>query len=116
MRRLVEIRSYKLKPGSGDRFHGLVVSQSLPLLHGFGMDVVAHGQSLHDPDAYFLVRAFDNLDHLRSSQEAFYSSDGWRKGPRQSIIELIESMWDIVFWLTDDAIDAMRNSFVPVKS
>ncbi|SRR6266567_6816025 len=116
MQRLVEIRSYKLKPGSGGKFHDLVVSQSIPLLQAFGMEVVAYGQSLHDPDAYFLVRAYDNLDQLRSSQEAFYSSDAWRKGPRQSILELIESDWNIVFWLTGDAVDAMRHSLLSFKS
>src|SRR5712691_7637744 len=110
MQRLVEIRSYKLKPGSGTKFHDLVVNQSMPLVRAFGMDVVAFGQSLHDPNAYFLVRAYESLDHRRSSQEAFYSSAAWRNGPRQSIIELIEADWDIVLWLTPAAVDAMRHS------
>jgi hypothetical protein len=113
MQRLIEIRSYRLKPGSGARFHDLVVSRSMPLLRKSGTDVVAFGQSVHDPDAYFLVRAYDDLDHRRLSQEAFYSSDAWRNGPRQSIVELIEADWDIVLWLTPAAVDAMRNSPAP---
>jgi hypothetical protein len=115
MQRLVEIRSYKLKPGSGATFHDLVVNQSMPLVRAFGMEVVAFGQSLHDPDAYFLVRAYDSLEHRRSSQEAFYSSAAWRNGPRQSIIEFIEADWDVVLWLTPAAIDAMRNSRVQAE-
>jgi hypothetical protein len=110
MQRLVEIRSYKLKPGSGGTFHDLVVTQSLPLLYRFGTEVVAFGQSVHDPDAYFLARAYDSLEHRRSSQETFYSSDAWRNGPRQSIIDLIEADWEIVLWLTPAAVDALRNS------
>jgi len=110
MQRLVEIRSYKLKPGNGARFHDLVVNQSMPPVRSFGMDVVTFGPSVHDPDAYFLVRAYDSLEHRRSSQEAFYSSAAWRNGPRQSIIELIEADWDVVLWLTPAAIDAMRIS------
>jgi hypothetical protein len=112
MQRLVEIRSYKLRAGSGSKFHDLVVTQSMPLLREYGTEVVAFGQSLHDPDAYFLVRAYDNLDHRRSSQEAFYSSAAWKNGPRQSIIELIEADWDIVLWLTRAAVDAMSHSTV----
>jgi len=115
MQRLIEIRSYKLKPGSGARFHNLVVNQSMPLVRAFGMDVVAFGQSMDNPDAYFLVRAYDSLEHRRSSQEAFYSSAEWRNGPRQSIIELIEADWDIVLWLTPAAVDAMRNSRVQAE-
>jgi hypothetical protein len=110
MQRLVEIRSYKLKPGTGATFHDLVTNQSMPLLRERNMEVVAFGPSLDDPDAYFLVRAYDNLEHLRSSQEAFYSSDAWRKGPRQSIIELIDSDWNVVLWLTPQAVAAMRES------
>jgi hypothetical protein len=110
MQRLVEIRSYKLKAGSGAAFHDLVVNQSMPLVRAVGMDIVKFGQSLLDPDSYFLVRAYDSLDHRRSSQEAFYSSSAWRNGPRQAIIELIEADWDIVLWLSSAAVDAMRNS------
>lgn len=110
MRRLIEIRSYKLKPGSGAKFHDLVTNQGMPLLRERNMEVVAFGPSVHDPDAYFLVRAYDNLEHLRSSQEGLYSSDAWRKGPRQSIIELIESDWNVVLWLSPEAVAAMRES------
>jgi hypothetical protein len=116
MQRLVEIRSYKLKSGSGSSFHDLVLTQSMPLLREHGTEIVAFGQSVHDPDAYFLVRAYDSLDHRRSSQEAFYSSAAWKNGPRQSIVELIEADWDIVLWLTRDAVDAMRDSFFSVEA
>jgi hypothetical protein len=112
MQRLVEIRSYKLRPGSGAKFHDLVVTQSMPLLRAHGTEVVAFGPSAHDVDAYFLVHAYDNLAHRHSSQETFYSSEAWRSGPRQAIIELIDSDWDIVVWLTRDAVDAMRKSWV----
>jgi hypothetical protein len=78
------------------------------------MEVVAFGQSAHNEDAYFLVRAYDNLDHRRSSQEAFYSSEAWRDGPRQAIVGLIEADWDIVLWWTPAAIDAVRNSRLSV--
>jgi NIPSNAP len=114
MQRLVEIRSYRLKPGSGSKFHDLVVNHSMPLLREQGTEVVAFGQSVHDPDAYFLLRAYDSLDHRDLSQEAFYSSAAWKNGPRQSIIDLIDAHWDIVLWLSPAAVDAMRSSSIPV--
>jgi hypothetical protein len=107
--RLVEFRSYKLKPGSGSAFHDLVANQSMPLLREHGTEVVAFGQSADDPDAYFLVRAYDGLDHRRASQEAFYSSVAWTSGPRQAIIDLIDAHSDIVVWLTQAAVDALRS-------
>ena len=106
-KRLVEVRSYKLKPGSGDRFHDLASNQSIPMLHG-KMDVVAFGPSLHEPDTYFLIRSYESLEELRSSQEAFYGSAAWKQGPREAIVELIESDATVVFWMSAEAVEAMR--------
>ncbi|PRC94629.1 NIPSNAP family protein [Solimicrobium silvestre] len=108
MQRLLEIRLYALSAGSGPRFHQLVSQQSLPLLREWGMDVVAFGLSVSDPDSYFLMRAFDNLEHLTSSQDAFYASEAWRKGPREAIIGLIKSDLSSVLQLNVETIDAMR--------
>jgi hypothetical protein len=109
-RRVIEIRSYQLQPGSGAVFHDLVRNRSLPLLEAAGTDVVAHGPSLHDPDAYFLIRAYDSIEHLRASQEAFYSSPAWRQGPREAIVALIERDVNAVLWLSAEAVEAMRRS------
>jgi hypothetical protein len=110
MKRILEIRTYRLKAGSGARFHDLVSHQSAPLLRQWGMDVVAFGQSAHDPDSYFLLRAYTDLEHLRASQEAFYATEEWRQGPRESIIELIQSDSNAVLWLAPQAIEALRDA------
>ena len=110
MNRLVEIRTYKLKPGSGAAFHALVANQSVPLLAQWGMEVIAFGQSEHDPDAYYLIRAYESMEHLRLSQEAFYASPAWRQGPREAIVSLIEADANAVLWLSPEAIAAIRLS------
>lgn len=108
--RVVEIRSYKLKPNSSETFHALVAQQSVPLLRAAGIDVVAYGPSLHDADAYFLIRAFDSMEHLQRSQDSFYASPAWRQGPRESIIALIESDANTVLRLGAQAIESLRGS------
>ncbi|MBP1771459.1 MAG: hypothetical protein H6P99_622 [Holophagaceae bacterium] len=113
MKRLVEIRTYQLKPGSGARFHDLVSTQSVPLLRAWGMEVVTYGRSLHAPDGYYLIRAYDDLAHLHASQDAFYASDAWRQGPREAIIELILTDANAVLWLAPEAVDAIRRSGDP---
>jgi hypothetical protein len=112
MKRLVEIRSYKLKPGTGAKFHALVTSQSMPLLLAAQMDVVAYGQSLHDADSYCLIRSYESMEHLSASQEEFYSSSAWRQGPREAIISLIDADINIVLWLTPESLQALRESFI----
>jgi len=110
MKRLVEIRAYALKAGSASEFHELVKNTAMPMLQAFGMDVVAFGPSAHDENAYFLIRAYDNLSHLQAQQDAFYSSEPWLQGPRESIVSRIESYLSTVVWLSPESIDDLRRS------
>lgn len=89
-RRCVEIRSYNLKPDTRQAFHHLFTGESLPMLRRWGVDVVAAGPSPHDDASYYLVRAYADLADRERSQDAFYSSDEWRQGPREAILALIE--------------------------
>lgn len=108
--RVVEIRSYALKPGSRDAFHGLMAGQALPMLREWRIDVLAHGSSPHDPSGYFLIRSWRDLAERQSSQDAFYGSDAWRNGPREPMLALIVAYLDTVLPLDDAAIAALRRS------
>jgi hypothetical protein len=108
MNRLVEIRSYKLKPGSAVELHRIVSEQAVPMLREWGTDVVAFGPSAHEADTYFLVRSYENLADLNTRQDAFYGSGAWRSGPREAVVEKIGSYLNTVLWLSQEAIDNLR--------
>ncbi|ALR99987.1 hypothetical protein ATZ33_00890 [Enterococcus silesiacus] len=86
-----EVLIYKLKENTGSKFHKIMMKESMPLHKKKGMKIVNHGQALHDPDTYFLIRAYHNLQHLEASQHEFYSDEEWLDGPREKIIALIDS-------------------------
>lgn len=106
---VIEIRSYRLVPGSRDRFHGLISQQSLPLMLEWGMDVVGFGPSLHGADSYFLIRAFKDLMQLEHDQADFYASPAWREGPREAIVSLIASDSNVVMAMSQERIEALRD-------
>ncbi|WP_145576454.1 NIPSNAP family protein [Yersinia alsatica] len=108
--RVLEILQYTLKPGSGAEFHRIMREISIPLHAREGMDVVAYGSSLHDPDAYYLMRAFDSQEAMANAETRFYSSDGWLSGPRMAIIERIENSLKSVIPMPTATIDALRQS------
>jgi hypothetical protein len=108
MGQLIEIRSYTLKPGTREEFHRLFLQEALPMLQRWNVDVVAYGPSLHDQDSYFLMRRFDSLVRREESEDAFYGSDEWKQGPRESIIALIENYTEIVLELDEATIDGLR--------
>src|SRR6266540_2237891 len=62
MSAVVEVRTYKLRPGSGAAFHRTVGEESVPMLQRWGVDVVAFGPSLDDDDSYTL------FGHTRASR------------------------------------------------
>ena len=93
---VIEIRTYRLRAGTGAAFHRLVVEESLPMLERWGVEVVASGPSLDDADSYFLIRAYASLEELERSQDAFYGSDEWRDGPREEIVSRVESYSSVV--------------------
>jgi hypothetical protein len=110
MNHFIEIRSYNLKPGTRDEFHRLFMEETLPMLKRWNVDVVAYGPSLRDESSYYLMRRFDNLAHREQSEDAFYSSDEWRKGPREAILALIENYAEIVLELDEVTGQGLRGA------
>jgi hypothetical protein len=108
--RLLEIRSYELKPGRRDEYDRLFREEAAPLLRRFGVDVVAVGSSTGDPNGYFLMRAFDDVDDRARREEAFYSSPEWREGPRRAVLDCIVTYVDAVLELPDEVVEALRTA------
>lgn len=108
MKKLIEIRSYNLKPNTREEFHRLVVEKSLPMLKRWKVDVVDFGPSLHDGESYYLIRAYQSLEERQKSQDAFYGSDEWRQGPRDEIVGLIESYTTVVVEMEEATVNALR--------
>ena len=87
-KRLVEIRSYKLKPGSGPAIH----------------------DAAQDPEGHFLTRASDGLEHRETSRNAFYSSAEWRQDLREAIMPPFEAHVDTAVCFTEAALSERRRS------
>ena len=110
MKHFVEIRSYNLKPGTREEFHRIFLKEAFPMLQRWNVDVVAYGPSLHDQDSYFLMRRFDSLFQREESENAFYGSDEWKQGPRESIIALIDSYTEIILELDESTLRGLRRT------
>ncbi len=110
----LEIRTYRLKPGTGDEFVRVMREESIPLLREFGIRVVSAGASLVADDGHeeaYLIRAFGSLEEHREQEEAFYTSDAWRQGPREAIVSRIDSCHTIVIETSERAVLALHGPF-----
>jgi hypothetical protein len=109
MTRLLEIRTYRLKPGTLTDFHEAMHTRAVPMLRSKGMDVVTYGQSDHEEETYHLVRAYANRQALEAEQAAFYGSAEWREGPRSALVDRIETYLNTLLWASDETVDSMRS-------
>jgi ketosteroid isomerase-like protein len=112
---IVEIRSYNLKPGTRDRFHQLFVNTSLPMLRRWKVDVVAFGPSQHDQDSWFLMRGFPSLEARQKSEDAFYASEDWIKGPREAVLADIASYTTVVIRVDAATLADLRRTTTPAN-
>lgn len=106
--RIVEILQYTLRKGTGAAFHAIMQEISVPLHQGHGIDVVSFGNSLHDPDCYYLIRAFDSAESMATILDTFYASDVCRSGPREEIIRSIETSMKTVISLPQESVEGLR--------
>lgn len=108
MKRLIEIRTYRLKPGKADDFRTIMSQQAMPMLIQSGTDVVAFGRSEHEEETYFLIRAYADRADLIARQDVFYGSSEWRKGPREAVIGCIDTYLNTLLWLTPEGVENLR--------
>ncbi|CCJ93893.1 FIG00641001: hypothetical protein [Cronobacter malonaticus 681] len=69
---------------------------------------MSFGNSLHDPDCYYLIRAFDSAESMATVLDAFYASDDWRSGPREDIVGSIETSVKTVISLPSESVEGLR--------
>jgi quinol monooxygenase YgiN len=108
MNRLLEIRTYRLKPGTLEAFHETMHERAVPMLRSKGMDVVTYGKSDHEEETYHLVRAYESREALEAEQVKFYGSREWREGPRSDLVDRIETYLNTLLWVPQDTVDSMR--------
>lgn len=112
MKHFIEIRSLNLKPGTSEEFHRLYIEEALPLLKRWNFDVVVHDPSLHDENSYYVIRRYDNLTQREEMEDAYYASDDWRLGPRETMLALIEGYTDIVLEVDESTVQALRRDMI----
>lgn len=96
MEKIIEIRTYNLKPGKREEFHKLFVEVAMPILKRWRIEIVSYGKSMHDKNTYYLARDYNSVQHMNQSEDAFYGSEEWQKGPREAVLALIENYTTLV--------------------
>jgi hypothetical protein len=92
---IVEMRTYKLKPGCRSRFLDIFCTKSVPAHDLIGMKILGPFLSIEDPDTFFFMRGFPDLASREPMKAKFYEGELWKRELENALMPMIEK-YDVV--------------------
>ncbi len=87
---IIEMRTYKLKPCCRERFLDVFRSKSIPAHAEIGMKIVGPFLSVEDPDVFFFMRGFPDLESREPMKAKFYEGELWKRELEDVLMPMIE--------------------------
>jgi hypothetical protein len=99
MEMMIEMRTYKTKPGKRADFLEIFRTKSVPAHEEIGMKILGPFLSVEDPDVFFFMRGFPDLASREPMKTKFYEGGLW-KGELESVLMPMLEKYEVV--LVDD--------------
>jgi hypothetical protein len=87
---IVEMRTYKLKPGMRARFLAIFRDKSVPKHLQLGMKILGPFLSVEDSDTFFFMRGFPDLPSREPMKAQFYEGDLWKRELENVLMPMID--------------------------
>lgn len=97
---IIEMRTYRTKPDLRSQFRDIFRAKSLPARAALGIPILGPFLSLDDPDVFFFMRGFPDLDSRDGLKASFYEGNLWKQELEALLMPLLDK-YDVV--LVDDA-------------
>lgn len=96
---IIEMRTYKLKPGKRSEFLEIFRTKSIPAHDEIGMKILGPFLSIEDADTFFFMRGFPDLESREPMKAKFYEGELWKRELENRLMPMIEK-YEVV--LVDD--------------
>jgi len=93
---IVEMRTYKTKPGRRTEFLDIFRRKSIPAHDEIGMKILGPFLSVEDPDSFFFMRGFPDLPSREPMKAKFYEGELWKQELEQVLMPMLEKYEVIV--------------------
>jgi hypothetical protein len=100
VRVIIEMRTYKTKAGMRSRFLEIFRSKSVPAHAEIGMKILGPFLSVEDPDTFFFMRGFPDLDSREPMKGRFYEGALWKEELEDILMPMLDK-YDVV--VVDDS-------------
>jgi hypothetical protein len=92
---IVEMRTYKTKPGKRAQFLEIFRAKSVPAHLEIGMKLLGPFLSVEDADTFFFMRGFPDLASREPMKAQFYEGALW-KGELESVLMPLLEKYEVV--------------------
>jgi NIPSNAP protein len=104
---IVEMRTYKTKPGKRAEFLETFRAKSIPAHREIGMKILGPFVSLEDPDTFFFMRGFPDLAAREPMKAKFYEGELWKRELEHILMPILDD-YEVV--LVDDPESQIRRN------
>src|SRR5437660_10899339 len=87
---IIEMRTYKTKPGMRSEFLRIFKSKTVPEHQEIGMKILGPFLSVEDADTFFWMRAFPDLESRGPLKDRFYEGKLWKQKLEQKLLPILE--------------------------
>jgi NIPSNAP len=88
---IIEMRTYKTKPGCRSQFLETFRSRSIPAHAEIGMKILGPFLSVEDGDTFFFMRAFPDQASREPMKAKFYEGELWKNELEGILMPMLES-------------------------
>ena len=92
---IIEMRTYKTKPGKRAEFLEIFLTRSVPAHREIGMTIAGPFLSVDDPDVFFFMRGFPDVESREPMKAQFYEGDLWRRELENVLLPMLDR-YDVV--------------------
>jgi hypothetical protein len=87
---IIEMRTYKVKPGMRSRFVEVFLSKAVPAHREIGMNILGPFLAVDDPDTFFFMRGFPDMESRDPMKEKFYEGKLWKQELEKVVMPMLE--------------------------
>jgi heme-degrading monooxygenase HmoA len=87
---IIEMRTYKTKPGRRADFLEVFRSKSIPAHSEIGMKILGPFLSVEDPDTFFFMRGFPDVASREPMKAKFYEGELWKRKLENILMPMLE--------------------------
>lgn len=88
---IIEMRTYRVKPGCRSQFLEIFRTKSVPAHDQIGMKVLGPFLSVEDPDVFFFMRGFPDLNSREPMKARFYEGELWKRELEHVLMPMLMS-------------------------